>query len=218
MAAAHPADAAHALDLGTVDEREKAWLYAHAALVLYPTVREGFGLVPFEAAAAGAATLWAAHSSLEELLPVQPAGIVAWDPVASATGPRSSWPTTRSARGSWQPCARPPRRYAGTAQARRWSPSTARPPHPRCGSSTGPRAEPLTDLALSLVGAGGYVPPDVQQALLAVSTRPALRRRSSARSCAATALCTACGALNGARGAPRSSRRSGRPRARARRA
>ena len=60
-------------------EAEKAWLYANAALVLYPTVREGFGLVPFEAAAAGTPTLWAAHSSLAELLPADAAAIVAWD-------------------------------------------------------------------------------------------------------------------------------------------
>ena len=57
------------VDLGAVDEAEKAWLYANAALVLYPTVNEGFGLVPFEAADAGAPCLWAAHSSLAELLP-----------------------------------------------------------------------------------------------------------------------------------------------------
>ena len=44
----------------------------------------------------------------------------------------------------------------------------------RAGS--GARVEPLSDLAVSLVGSGGYVPPDVQQALLAVSTRPPLRR------------------------------------------
>ncbi len=37
------------------------------------------------------------------------------------------------------------------------------------------RVAPLPDLAVSLVGPGGYVPVDVQQALLAVSTRPPLR-------------------------------------------
>ena len=37
------------------------------------------------------------------------------------------------------------------------------------------RSAPLADLAVSLVGPGGYVPPDVQRALLAVSTRPSLR-------------------------------------------
>jgi hypothetical protein len=33
----------------------------------------------------------------------------------------------------------------------------------------------MPDVALSLVGPKGYVPPDVQQALLAVTARPALR-------------------------------------------
>ena len=71
--AAHPLRARR-VDLESVDEAEKAWLYANAALVLYPTVREGFGLVPFEAAAAGTPTLWAAHSSLAELLPARRGG------------------------------------------------------------------------------------------------------------------------------------------------
>ncbi len=38
-----------ALDFAAVSEAEKAWLYRRARLVLYPTVYEGFGLVPFEA-------------------------------------------------------------------------------------------------------------------------------------------------------------------------
>jgi glycosyltransferase involved in cell wall biosynthesis len=82
--ALHPAEATSIVDLGVVVEAEKAWLYAHAALMLYPTVQEGFGLVPFEAADAGLATLWAAHTSLAELLPVEAAGIVPWDAAATA--------------------------------------------------------------------------------------------------------------------------------------
>ncbi len=42
---------------------------AGARLVLYPTVHEGFGLIPFEAAAAGVPCLWAAGTALRELLP-----------------------------------------------------------------------------------------------------------------------------------------------------
>ena len=46
---------------------------ANTALVLYPTVFEGFGFVPFEAAEAGVPVLWAAQSSMADLLPVRAA-------------------------------------------------------------------------------------------------------------------------------------------------
>jgi hypothetical protein len=36
-------------------------------------------------------------------------------------------------------------------------------------------AEARSDVASALVGPGGHLPPDVQRALLAISTRPALR-------------------------------------------
>ena len=57
------------LDLGAVSEAEKAWLFERSALVLYPSVIEGFGLVPFEAAAHGSPCMWAPVGSLGELLP-----------------------------------------------------------------------------------------------------------------------------------------------------
>jgi glycosyltransferase involved in cell wall biosynthesis/GT2 family glycosyltransferase len=174
--AAHPEHAEHVVDLEAVAEAEKAWLYANAALVLYPTVREGFGLVPFEAAAAGTATLWAAHSSLAELLPVEAAGIVAWDErettdnvarLLADRGAREQLVATVLAAGegfNWD-------RTAGEMMDlyRQAATSAIRP-------GGGPRVEPLSDVAVALVGSGGYVPPDVQQALLAISTRPGLRR------------------------------------------
>lgn len=55
--------------LGSVSEAQKGWLYRHAALVLYPSSVEGFGLVPFEAAAFGVPTLAARRTALEEVLP-----------------------------------------------------------------------------------------------------------------------------------------------------
>lgn len=55
--------------IGAVTEGEKRWLYEHAALVLYPSVTEGFGLIPFEAAQHGVATLAARRSSMVETLP-----------------------------------------------------------------------------------------------------------------------------------------------------
>jgi glycosyltransferase involved in cell wall biosynthesis len=70
--------------LGPVSEREKAWLIAHAGAVVYPSVYEGFGLVPFESALAGVPCVFAPQSSLAEAAPVGTATIVPWDPVASS--------------------------------------------------------------------------------------------------------------------------------------
>ena len=72
------------VELGAVSEAEKAWLLGRAGLVLYPTVYEGFGLVPFEAAAHSVPCMWAAGTSLSELLDDDAASLVAWDPAASA--------------------------------------------------------------------------------------------------------------------------------------
>src|SRR5205807_8436481 len=66
---AHPELATSVLDVGAVTDVEKAWLFARASLVAYPSVVEGFGLVPVEAAAHRVPCLWAPGSSLSELLP-----------------------------------------------------------------------------------------------------------------------------------------------------
>lgn len=65
----HPSLRSEVAVLADVSEAEKTWLYAHAGLVLYPTLVEGFGLVPFEAAAAGVACLASRQGSLDEVLP-----------------------------------------------------------------------------------------------------------------------------------------------------
>jgi glycosyltransferase involved in cell wall biosynthesis len=70
--------------LGPVSEPEKAWLMAHAGAVVYPSVYEGFGLVPFEAALSDVPCLFAAQSSLADEAPAGTATIVPWDPRASA--------------------------------------------------------------------------------------------------------------------------------------
>jgi glycosyltransferase involved in cell wall biosynthesis len=80
----NPDVAAVTVDLGTVSEGEKRWLLKNAALVMAPSVYEGFGLVPFEAAAAGVPCLFAPQASLAELLPVEVALIVPWDAEAAA--------------------------------------------------------------------------------------------------------------------------------------
>lgn len=82
--ASRPELAAAVLDVSAVDESAKRWLLANTAAVVCPTTYEGFGLVPFEAAAAGVPCVFAAVSSLAEMLPAQAATIVPWDPVQSA--------------------------------------------------------------------------------------------------------------------------------------
>ena len=84
MLSTRPELAAAVVELGAVSEAEKAWLLGRASLVLYPTVHEGFGLVPFEAAAHSVPCMWAAGTSLSELLDDDAAPLVAWDPAASA--------------------------------------------------------------------------------------------------------------------------------------
>ena len=72
------------LELGPVDEAEKAWLMSHAAAVLYPSVYEGFGLVPFESALSGVPCLFAATSSLADAAPEGTATLIPWDAKRSA--------------------------------------------------------------------------------------------------------------------------------------
>jgi glycosyltransferase involved in cell wall biosynthesis len=70
--------------LGSVSEAEKVWLYRNAGLVLYPTVAEGFGLVPFEAAAHDVPCLSTRQGSLDEILPADIVTLVDWSPEHAA--------------------------------------------------------------------------------------------------------------------------------------
>jgi glycosyltransferase involved in cell wall biosynthesis len=72
------------VELGSVSEEEKAWLIAHAGAVVYPSVYEGFGLVPFESALHGVPCVFAPQSSLAEAAPEGTATILPWDPARSA--------------------------------------------------------------------------------------------------------------------------------------
>ncbi|WP_448229667.1 glycosyltransferase [Pseudoxanthomonas mexicana] len=56
------------LSLPDVSSLERNWLMRHAALVLYPTSSEGFGLVPFEAASMGVPTVHVSFGPLKELI------------------------------------------------------------------------------------------------------------------------------------------------------
>ena len=70
--------------LGSLSGAHKRWLLDHASLVLYPTMSEGFGLVPFEAAAHGVPTLSTRQGSLDEVLPTGIPTIDSFDVTAVA--------------------------------------------------------------------------------------------------------------------------------------
>ena len=171
----HEQLAPHVVDLGACSDAEKAWLYGHAALVVYPTLYEGFGFVPFEAAEAGTPALWAAQSSLADLLPRDLAEIVPWDVQATAVGAARlihdadarqahvAGVREAAAKYTWDRTAE---RLVGIYRETAVAPARAGP---------GAREAP-SELALSLVGPSGYLTPEDQRALLAVSARPALKR------------------------------------------
>ncbi len=87
LLAARPQLAEAVLELGPVTEEQRVRLMAAAAAVLYPTVYEGYGLVPLEAGQAGVPCIFAAQTSLAEVAP-QAATIVPWDAGASAAAVR----------------------------------------------------------------------------------------------------------------------------------
>ncbi len=72
------------IDVGFVDDAARSWLYEHAQAIVYPSVYEGFGYVPFEAADAGLPCLYAPAGALGELAGPELAPLVPWDPDASA--------------------------------------------------------------------------------------------------------------------------------------
>lgn len=173
LAAAHPELADAVLDLGAVSEAEKHWLFERCALVLYPSVVEGFGLVPFEAAAHRVPCMWAPGSSLSELLPDDAAEIVSWDEHRSAEhalalladGPareRNLTALDAAASGlSWEATAR---RLAEVYRETADAPAQL-PVHAGAAMSG-----LLSEDAARLVGPGGELPADVERPLLALAT------------------------------------------------
>ncbi len=72
------------VDLGEVADLDMRGVLAHASGVFYPTVSEGFGFVPFEAAGVGVPCFFAPLTSLGELLPTEAALIEPWDVAITA--------------------------------------------------------------------------------------------------------------------------------------
>lgn len=174
LLAGHPELAAAVVDLGPVSEPEKDWLFGRAALVVYPSVVEGFGLVPFEAAARGIPCLWAPGSSLSELLPDEAAGIVPWDETRTAeralalltdehARARNLEAIDRAAATlTWDATA------AGLLEAYQATADAPAVSATRAAATDG--LDLLTEDAARLVGPGGELPPDVHRPLLALAT------------------------------------------------
>jgi glycosyltransferase involved in cell wall biosynthesis len=80
----HPSLKASVRDLGAIGEDEKRRLMSSASAIIYPSVYEGFGLIPFEAALSGVPCAFAPQSSLLDVLPREAATIIPWDPDESA--------------------------------------------------------------------------------------------------------------------------------------
>jgi glycosyltransferase involved in cell wall biosynthesis len=66
--------------LPDVTSEERNWLLRHAAICLYPTSNEGFGLVPFEAARFGTPTVFTRVGPRAEVLDGVPVVANSWDP------------------------------------------------------------------------------------------------------------------------------------------
>ena len=72
------------VDLGSVDGQEREWLLANACAIIVPSVVEGFGLVPLEAAQAALPCAFAPVSSLVEVVDPSLATLVPWNAQQSA--------------------------------------------------------------------------------------------------------------------------------------
>jgi glycosyltransferase involved in cell wall biosynthesis len=173
LIARRPALTNRVIDLGPVSETEKAWLFERSALVVYPSVLEGFGLVPFEAGAHGVPCMWAPGSSLSDLLPDSAAEIVAWDAEESAERALALMrrPEQRERNLGAIRDAAAPLTWDATAQilVDLYHATCNAPPSPVrvLGPST---AGSITEDAMRLVGPGGELPPDLHRPLLALAT------------------------------------------------
>lgn len=77
-------EARDVISMGSVPSEERNWLLAHAEAVLYPTTAEGFGLVPYEAAALGTPTIFFPFGPLAEIAGRLPMEAQDWSPSAFA--------------------------------------------------------------------------------------------------------------------------------------
>jgi hypothetical protein len=145
------------------------WLYGATSLVLYPTVQEGFGLVPFEAARAGVPCLFASQTSLAEVLPREAARIVQWNAELTAAEALRLMTDEAERRSHVETIVAAGERFTwertGASLVAVYEQALGAPMRPARSvlfEDEKPR-EP-------------QFPPEVEQALVAVSQRPRLRR------------------------------------------
>lgn len=166
------------LDVAAVTEAEKAWLFGRARLVLYPTVHEGFGLVPFEAADHGVPCMWAAGTSLSEVLPDEAAEIVAWDPAQSADRALELMQSEHDRERNLRLIRSAGEALTWDGAARRLIEiyeSTCNAPAALAGAvqrGQGLMHGKLSEDAMRLLGPGGVLPRDIERPLLALATHP----------------------------------------------
>jgi glycosyltransferase involved in cell wall biosynthesis len=187
--ASRDALAKHVHELPSISGDEVRWLYSNASAVTYPTVYEGFGLIPFEAARAGVPCLFAPQASLAETLPPETATLVPWSAAESservlallAEGPEraahieavkaaglrlaGSEPAAQRLLDLYDEVTTAPRRAAAEVAA------DARACEAQLSRWIG-----LEENMGALVGPDAYLPPDAQRALLGLATRPRTRR------------------------------------------
>lgn len=195
----HPELRARVRDIGEVQEPVKRWLLGHAAAVVYPTTSEGFGLTPFEAADAGTPCLFASHTSLAEILPSSAALLVPWDPEESARRAirvlrageeRERHVRTIRVAGSRFTSAKNAQGLADVYTKALRSPATAstgtgdgQPGRERAEAESLRRELSVIyddPLNRGLVGPEAVLPPELRRAVLAVSTRPLMRKSALA--------------------------------------
>ena len=167
------------LNVAAVTEAEKAWLYQRVSLVLYPTVQEGFGLIPFEAADHGVPCMWAPGTALSEVLPDSAAAIVPWDAEQSADRALELLRDERArdanlsavrdagAQLTWDATAASLLKlYSQTCDAPAMPASALERRHGMMGGGA------FSEDAIRLIGPGGALPTDVERPLLALATHP----------------------------------------------
>jgi glycosyltransferase involved in cell wall biosynthesis len=176
-------------ELPSVSGDEVRWLYSNAAAVVYPTVYEGFGLIPFEAARAGVPCLFAPQASLAEVLPPDAGTLVPWSAAESVARllPLLSEGPERT-RHVEAVMAAGKRLAAGEPAAQRlldvYDRVAASSPRAAAELAADARVREgqlqrwvgLEENLGPLVGPEAYLPPDAQRALLGLAVRPRTRR------------------------------------------
>jgi hypothetical protein len=148
--------------------------------VLYPTLYEGFGFVPFEAASHATPCMWAAGTALSEILPDAEAGITPWsaEETADALVVLIHDEAVRQQHVQSVRVAADGLRWHATAaqlvevyrDACDRPPPTAGTLHELGGVRT------ISEDGGRLLGPGGALPADVERPLLALATHPRLAR------------------------------------------